>query len=286
MKIILISTLAAVSLALAQEAPVTDAPVAEEASPSDAADLNQELRSMVEGMVGNVTCLNEVLAGVTDAATADAAAPKVVGFMEKADLIQEKLTVLVDVNPDAFAILLSLLEENSSRMQEIQDALNRNIQRIMEPEEGQPCFGSAALQEVMGEMLPGTGSGEEELGDASSDEGEGVEVDLPPLPDEVLDSMMQQAEGVLEEVVSVLSTVHDHETAEAVARSLEKLSRQTEELFARTRPYAVPSPEKLAPYEEKLDNLLKQVDSLLENLSEQEFYECEALEEAACNFAS
>lgn len=241
---------------------------------------------MVEGMVGNVTCLNEVLTGVTDAATADAAAPKVVEFMEKADLIQEKLTVLVDVNPDAFAILLSLLEENSSRMQEVQDALNRNIQRIMEPEEGQPCFGSAALQKVMGEMLPGAGSGEEELGDASSDEGEGVEVDLPPLPDEVLDSMMQQAGGVLEEVVSVLSSVHDKGAAEDAARSLERLSRQTEELFARARPYAVPSPEKLAPYEEKLDNLLKQVDSLLENLSEQEFYGCEALEEIAYDFAS
>lgn len=286
MKKIWICTLAAASLALAQEAPVADAPVAAEPAASDSAGLNQELRAMVEGMVGNVTCLNEVLTGVADAASADAAAPEVAGFMEKADLIQEKLTTLIDANPDAFAILLSLLEENSSRMQEIQDALNGNIQRIMEPEEGQPCFGSAALQKVMGEMLPGAGSGEEELGDASSDEGEGVEVDLPPMPDELLDSMMQQAGGVLEEVVSVLSTVHDEGSAEAAVSSLEQLSRQTEELFVRTRPYAIPSPEKLAPYEEKLDKLMKQVDSLLEKLSEQEFYGCEALEEAACGFAS
>lgn len=280
------------SLSLAEESPAAGRPVAEpekEAAPKEAA-LHAEMSALVGEMLSNVVSLNEALESVTDTASADAAAPKVTGLLGKAAPIQGKLTALVNSNPDAFSLLLSLLEENSPRMKEVQDALNSNIQRIRESDESSPCFGSTALQAAMDGMLPGAGSEEPEEGlkeeqeDAPPASGEGVE--LPPIPDGVLDSVMQEAIGMMGEFISVLSSIQDTATAEAAVAPLEKLSRKSEGLFGKVRGYAMPTAEQMEPYEKELDARSLQLDSLLESLYDNNCYGSEALEEVISAFGS
>lgn len=287
-----IGAVAMASLSLAEEAADSPLALVEKEGQSQAeAALSADLSALVGEMLSNVVSLNEALAGVTDMASADAAAPKVTELLGKAAPIQDKVTTLVNSNPEAFSLLLSLLEENSSRMKEVQDALNANIQRIMGDDKSPLCFGSTALHTAMEEMLP-KANAEEELKEETEEAQEGIPsaesegTELPPIPDGMLDSVMQEAMGMMGEVVSVLSSIHDTASAEAAVAPLENLSRRSEELFGKVRGYAIPTPEAMEPYEEKINACSLQLDSLLESLYEKNCYGCEALEEAISVFGS
>ncbi len=280
------------SLSLAEEAPAVGSSLAaaeKEGQSQAEAALSAGLSALVGEMVSNVVSLNEALASVTDTASANAAAPKVTELLGKAAPIQDRVTTLVNSNPEAFPLLLSLLEENSSRMKEVQDALNANIQRIMGDDESPLCFGSTALHTAMAEMLP-KANAEEELNEEPEEEQEGIPsaesegAELPPLPDGMLGSVMQEAIGMMGEVISVLSSIHDTASAEAAVAPLENLSRRSEELFGKVRGYAIPTTEEMEPYEEKIDACSLQLDSLLESLYEKNCYGCEALEEVISVF--
>lgn len=264
-------------------AVVDPAPAAE--TQGQAASLKADLASLIEEMVTNVTRLNDVLAGVTDTATADAAAPQVAELLERADPIQAKLASLMDGNPDGFPMLLELLEENAPRMQTVQDALNANIQRIYGSGEGQACFASPALKGAMGEMLPHELSPANDVTDSSPvPEGDVDGQDLQPMPEELFVEIMQESAAVMEEVAGVLSSIHDKGTADAAAPALARLSLRIGEILDKAKGYYAPETEKPTPFEEKADELVRQIDALQEALYEHDFYGSEALEEAMSEF--
>jgi len=290
MKPLFLSAMLAAAVAMGQDAasPVP-APVAEPTQAAktqgQAAALKADLAALIEEMVANVTRLNDVLTGVTDTATADAAAPQVAELLKKADPIQAKLASLMDGNPDGFPMLLELLEENAPRMQTVQDALNANIQRIYGSDEGQSCFASPALKGAMGEMLPHELSLANDVTDDSPAAERDVDGQEPkPMPEELLVEVMQESTAVMEEVVGVLSSIHDKGTADAAAPVLARLSLRIGEILDKARGYYPPETEKPMPFEEKADELVRQIEALQETLYEQDFYGSEALEEAMSEF--
>lgn len=152
MKTFIITAALAASCALAQTttpaAPVTPATPTTPAASIDPATLSPEAQKLlpaIDEMVVNLNAVSELLEGITDKATADAAAPKLAALFDKLKKDNEKM--------DALAVNSEALQEELEPIakQKLEAPLMRFMQSLMKIGMSNG-YGSEALQKVFDDL--------------------------------------------------------------------------------------------------------------------------------------
>lgn len=126
--------------AVAQEAPAAPAPAAEAATPE------AQHAAFVKELIANVNELTEALKGVTDTATADAAAPKVAKLVAHNKELMQASKDLPQLPPDAAAAQRAQFSQQAKpAMAELRTALVAVVTK--------ECYGSDALLQALAPII-------------------------------------------------------------------------------------------------------------------------------------
>ncbi|MCQ2371893.1 MAG: hypothetical protein MJ058_07590 [Akkermansia sp.] len=128
--------------AVAQEAPAAPAP----APAAEAATPEAQHAAFVKELIANVNELTEALKGVTDTATADAAAPKVAKLVAHNKELMQASKDLPQLAPDAAAAQRALFSQQAKpAMAELRTALVAVVTK--------ECYGSDALLQALAPII-------------------------------------------------------------------------------------------------------------------------------------
>ncbi|MGN0820367.1 MAG: hypothetical protein ACI4OX_01090 [Akkermansia sp.] len=146
MKKIAFLALAAASLAFAQDA--APAPEPAETPAVSPAEASAQCKKLLEASYANLEEILKLLNGVTDRATADAAAEALAQAVLKQNVIDDALGAALRTNPDLFAEFeandAKLRAEHSGTL----EGINKAIAGLLDDAEN-PFFGSEALEKAL-----------------------------------------------------------------------------------------------------------------------------------------
>ena len=129
--------------AVAQETPPAPAP---EAPAAEAATPEAQHAAFVKELIGNVNDLTKTLQGVTDTASADAAAPTVAQLVARNKQLMQASKDLPQLAPDAAAAQRALFASQAKpAMAELRAALTAVVTK--------ECYGSDALLQALAPMI-------------------------------------------------------------------------------------------------------------------------------------
>lgn len=146
MKKIAFLALAAASLAFAQDA--APAPEPAETPAVSPAEASAQCKKLLEASYANLEEILKLLNGVTDRATADAAAGALAQAVLKQNVIDDALAAALRANPELLAEFESYDAELKVAHSGALDGINNAISRLLE-DAANPFFGSEALEKAL-----------------------------------------------------------------------------------------------------------------------------------------